>query len=138
MPDIAKQTLITTRPYNAEADKNFVYATWLRGLYYGDSWFSQIPKQIFMTQYQLVIDRILSRATVSVACLKDDPEIILGYSVHHPIENGNAVDWVFVKSSWRHIGVAKSLIPSNVVAVTHLTKVGRSIKPANCDFNPFI
>lgn len=139
MPDIAKQTLITIRPYKPEMDKNFVYATWLRGLYYGDSWFSMIPKAIFMTNYQAVIDRILSgpACEVKVACLKDDPDVILGYAVGHTVDAGYVLDWVFVKSSWRLIGVAKSLVPTQPIAVSHLTKVGRAIKPDNCDFNPF-
>lgn len=118
-------------------DKNFVYASFLRGLYYGDSWFKEIPKNIFMENYHRVLDVLMTLPglKVTVACLKDDPEVILGYSIH----KGTKLHWVFVKANWRNIGIAKSLVPANIDTVTHLTKVGLSIvrKRKNLSFNPF-
>ncbi len=136
---IERKDLIEVRPYR-EGDRNFIFSTWLRGLYYGDSWFSDIPKHIFMESYHGVVERILaSPATVvSIACLKEDPDTIVGYSVAHTKGDIAALDWIFVKSAWRKIGVARSLVPTGVSACTHLTRVGRSLKPATWDFNPFI
>lgn len=137
-----KSQLITLRIGQPD-DLNFVYSTWLKGLYYGDSWFSDIPKDIFMKKYHAVLDGILKRnnTTLIVACLKDDPDTILGYSVAswHPTDPGYVLHWAFVKSPWRRIGIGKSLMPPGVVSVSHLTKVGKALLPKIQDavFDPF-
>jgi hypothetical protein len=135
-----KQNLVAIRDFMPEEDRNFILASWLKGLYYGDSWFHEIPKHIFMQNYHALLERVLSPgvASVKVACLKDDPDVILGYAVLNPA--GTALHWVFVKNRWRGIGIAKSLIPPSVSVVTHLTKVGLSIlkKHPGVHFNPFV
>lgn len=125
-------------------DMPFIYSTWLKGLYYGDSWFSLIPKAVFMAYYHHVLETLLSRqgTVVKVACLKSDPTTVLGYSVFHfTPPDSKCLDWVFVKRSWRTIGIAKRLVPlAQINTVTHLTKTGVSMlydRPT-LRFNPFV
>lgn len=121
-------------------DRNFILATWLRGLYYGNTWFKEIPKNVFMENYHNLLDRLLASPTVKikVACLKDDPDVILGYSVVSKDET--IVHWVFCKSAWRGIGIARSLVNPQATVATHLTKVGLSLikKCPGMIFNPFV
>lgn len=135
---IDKNDLVTLR-MGTKDDLNFILATWLRGLYYGDSWFSLIDKKVFMENYHKFLDKILSspNTLVCVACLKEDPDTILGYSVLGDKYN---LHWVFVKKAWRNIGIAKSLVPPTTKYVTHLTKVGTAIlkNSPNLSFNPFV
>lgn len=107
-------------------DVNFILATMLRGLYYGDGWFSQIPKDIFMKEQHKVLVTTMSRpdCSVKVACLPDDADIILGYSV---ILSDDALVWVYVKSAFRKMGIARTLVPPSVTAVTYLTRLGYSL-----------
>lgn len=130
------QGLYDIRDYQTE-DANFILATFLRGLYYGDSWFSLIPKDIFMKHYKVVAEALLKTRTVKVACLKEDPSVILGYSILSNDYQG--IDWVFVKSAWRKQGIGKSLVPQRPSYVTHLTKLGKDllVKFPNTVFNPF-
>ena len=135
--------LYDIRDVTAE-DKNFVMSTFLKGLFYGDSWFSQIPKQIFMDEYKKVAEVLFNKATIKVACLREDPSIILGYSI---LSNDyQTIHWVYVKSSkladgttWRNKGIARSLLPRYPTAVTHLTKLGKELLPklTTAVFNPF-
>ena len=121
-----------------ETDKAFIMATWLRGLFYGDSWFSQIPKEIFMNSYKRIADQLLSSpgVRVRVACLKEDRDVILGYSVVSA--DDRAVIWIFVKTAWRQQGIAKSLVPQSVVYATLLTTLGKELmSKRNLKFNPF-
>jgi GNAT superfamily N-acetyltransferase len=138
MSTIDKAELIAIRLMN-ENDKGFIYATWLKGLYYGDTWFKEVPKDLFMKGYRPIIDKLLSSpdTVVTVACLKDDPEVILGYAVQKL--DCVTVHWVFVKQSWRGIGLAKSLISPKIGVVTHLTRAGLGILKNHCKiiFNPF-
>lgn len=136
---MSQQSLITTRPYQAD-DRAFILACWLRGLYYGDTFFSEVPKGIFMEHYHRVLEKFLDNPNVNikVACLADDPQVILGYSVSRTSKGQVVLDWVFIKKAWRQIGIAKSLLPQGLQVVTHLTKVGRALKPAGVTYNPFI
>ncbi len=136
-----KNSLVVLRA-NTKADRNFILATFLRGLYYGDTWFREIPKAIFMANYHSILEKIIDspKVQVIIACLKEDPEVILGYSILSQYKNSPVLHWVFVKSAWRDIGIAKSLVPNNTKFVTHLTKSGLSIlrKNLGVEFNPFL
>ncbi len=105
-----------------ETDHNFIYATWLRGLYYGNSFFKLSDKNEFMERYEHVIRNLLFRGSVEtrVACLNDDPDAIIGYSLVEQYPNISVLHWVFVKPEWRRVGVASDLIPDSVSAVTHI------------------
>ena len=54
---------------------------------------------------------------VKIACLTEDPEVILGYS----ITEGDIIHWVYVKEMWRKQGIAKMLLPKNIKTATNLT-----------------
>lgn len=137
--------LITTRDWEPETDKNFIFATMLKGLYYGNEWFREIEKDTFMKHYHKIIETLLNYpgVTITVACLKEDKDVILGYSVSHWLQTSsttglNVLDFVFVKDRWRRIGIAKTLVPKDYEAVSHLTKQGKALKPKNIPFNPFL
>jgi hypothetical protein len=108
------------------SDMNFIFTTFLKGLYHGDSWFSIIPQDIFMRNYNRFLHVLISRSNIRVACLPDDADVILGYSIMS--KEGQELHWVFTKTAWRHKGIARALVPTTVTVVTHLTKVGRILK----------
>lgn len=130
--------LYNIRSAKAE-DINFILATWLRGLYYGESWFKEIPKNIFMNNYKKIAQVTLMspKVEVRVACLKEDDDVILGYSVIS--RNQEAIIWVFTKTAWRKQGICRSLIPHSAKYATHLTALGKTLMPKlpNAVFNPF-
>ncbi len=118
-------------------DLSFIYSTWLRGLYYGNDWFQEIPKAIFMEHYHRVVELVLKKETtkVRVRCLKEDPTTILGYSVFD--DHYQFIHWIYVKEAWRRFGIAKSLYPPDSKTTTHLTKQAKALKPKDLIFNPF-
>ena len=118
-------------------DLNFILSTFLRGLYYGDSWFSSIPKDIFMANYKVMAATILAKSIVKVAYLPEDPNIILGYSILSA--DYQTAHFVYVKKMWRNKGIAKSLVPKHPMYVSHLTELGRTLmaKLPGAVFNPF-
>ncbi len=130
--------LYAIRP-SVSADKNLILATFLRGLYYGDSWYSMIPKDIFMKNYSMVAEALLNspNTRVTIACLPDDPNVILGYSILSA--DCLTVHYVYVKSAWRKQGIGKALTPRHPTYVSHLTALGKTLlqKLPNTTFNPF-
>lgn len=132
----SKMDLIFIRPA-VMADKPFILSTWLKGLRFGNIWYRLIDDKIYFRVYHAVIEKLISTpgVTIKVACLKDDPEVILGYVVYQ----GDKVHWVQVKKAWRNIGIARALTPSEITTTTHLTEVGRSIfLKKKWVFNPFL
>jgi len=122
------------------SDESFVLSTFLRGLYHGDSWFSKIPKDIFMDNYHIIAERLVRspNVTIKIACLPDDPDVILGYSILSA--DYSAMHWVYVKKIWRGKGIGRSLTPTRLEAVTHLSSLGESLLKAKLKdtvFNPF-
>lgn len=115
-------------------DLPLIYSTWLLGLYHGCEWFSRIKKDSFFKNYKLALERLLPRCTIKVAVLSDDDDVILGYVVYRD----STLDWIFVKKAWRKMGIAKMLLPQGINNCTHLTKVGRSLKPKEWTFDPFV
>lgn len=133
---LERNELVAVRDFLPD-DKNFILSTWLKGLRYGNDWFEAIESKTYFEFYRNVLEAILSNPNISVkvACLKEDKEVILGYSVY----SGNRLDWVFVKKAWRGIGISKSIVPESITIVSHLTNVGKSIlrKRPTIKFNPF-
>lgn len=132
-----KKDLIIQRDFNLR-DLNFIYATWLKGLRYGNDWFGFITKEAYFTFYHRIIELLTQKpgVMIKIACLKDDPDVILGYSV----SEGFVLHWVFVKSAWRKIGIAKDLCPE-FKSVSHITDMAKSIlitKFPQVEFNPFV
>lgn len=119
-----KSDLLSTRP-GQEADRAFIYSTWLRGLRYGNDYFELIESGAYYENQHKIIEDILDDVStvILVACLKDDTDVILAYSVY----SGDRLHYVHVKKSWRGIGIAKSLVPQFIQRVSHITKVGKSI-----------
>lgn len=134
---IHKKDLISFRSFLKD-DENFIYSTWLRGLYYGNDWFHEIDKDAYFENYEPIIKAIVNKATtdIKIACLKESPEVTLGYCV----SEGAAVHYIFCKEIWRGIGLMRDLLPKDFHTVTHLTKAGLGIirrKFPHVIFNPF-
>lgn len=134
--DIADSNLIAFRDA-VMADKPFILATWLKGLRFGNIWYRLIEDKVYFKVYHAVIESLLAKpgVVIKVACLKEDPQVILGYVVYE----GPKAHWVQVKKAWRNIGIARTLLPGEITTVTHLTEIGRSIfLKKGWTFNPFL
>lgn len=132
--------LYNIRNKRTDGDDNLILSTFLRGMYYGESWFSLIPKNIFMSNYKKVAEFLVKgdKTIIRIACLPDDENVILGYSITNL--DSTVLHYVFVKTAWRKKGIARSLIPNKLVAVSHLTNLGKELltKLPETVFNPFL
>lgn len=133
------EDLITVRDGTIN-DAPFVLSTFLRGLYYGNAWFAMIPKHIFMQHYSAIVRALISspKTIVKVACLPDDQDVIIGYSILSA--DYQTIHWVHVKKAWRQKGIATALTPRHPAFVSHLSDhFGKLLlsKLPNVQFNPF-
>lgn len=145
-----KRDLITFRD-GLPTDMPFVYRSVLMGTYHGNKpakgqkpspgcpvdFFSSINQDTFMKEYHGFLESMFSRAgiEIKIACLVDDPDVILGFSVLR----GPVLNFVFVKPDWRGIGIARDLVDKNVTTVSGFTRVGDIIRrKRGWSFNPWV
>ena len=128
---------ITLRFATAD-DLPFIFSTWLKSLRYGNSWFKTIDKDAYFTKYKRAITTILQTSTITVICFKNEPEVILGYSVHADLGDSTLLHWVYVKRTWRGMGIASLLVPTNTSTVSHITGLGAKCMPRHWKFDPFL
>ena len=104
-------------------DISFIYSSWLKSYRFGSHVGKQTRSMVFFEEYREIIDTILARSSVIVACLEDDPHIILGYVVSEP----GIVHYGFIKESFREMGIFNKLLDisqpnkdANII-YTHMT-----------------
>lgn len=127
-----------TREYNDATDRGFLFSTWLRGLYYGNSYFGSIDKTTYFARYEKVLEHILAKpeTRITILGLAGDDDTILGYIV----TTGTVIHWCHVKSAWRQQGIARQLLSGmQPTAVTHVTPAGNAIRlKLSLPHNPFL
>ena len=121
------------------SDLNFIYDTFLNSLHYDTELGKSCRNDIFYPEYQKIIDRILLRSTIKVACHQEEPSVIFGYLIFEP----DILHYCFIKQSFRRLGIATALFndsfTNGFVYATHLTRSGvPTLKKFNLIFNPFI
>lgn len=120
-----------------QEDINFIYATWLRSYRSGSSIGRQARNTVYYREYNKVIDHLLNSSTIKVACLDDDPLIILGYAVF----DRDNIHYIFVKEAFRRLGIARRLVESSLIlpeTCTHTTFIAdKIIDKFKIEFNPF-
>lgn len=126
---------IVIRPVLPE-DRNFILSSWLKGNYFGNFYFGQMPQAVYFEEYAKLILKILADETtdVSVACDEHNPSWIVGFSV----SNRENIHWIHVKKEFRNRGIATLLLSGkNITTSKSTTKVGRIISEhKGLIFNP--
>ena len=122
-----KEDILDIRPFKKE-DEPFIYSTWLQNLYVNTRWRTPPTRRAFF-KYHDVIEHILRKPNtkVDVCCLKDDPDVIVGYCVHEKTPVDVILHWIYVRGDWQRKGIAYDLAPKHITVVTHMTKIGERI-----------
>lgn len=127
-----------------------VFAKWMKSYRHGNDFIKLIDPASYWPIYREHIARLLSKpeTVVRLAVLVEDPDVVLGFSVCR----STVLDYVWVlrirlrtptgiqSTSYRGMGIGKSLVPKEIDTITHLTKSGLTIwgsKYGHFKFNPF-
>jgi hypothetical protein len=116
------------------SDINFLLSTFLKGLYYGSDFWQLVDQDAYFSNYEPFIKNLMLKCDIKIACLADDQDVILGYSMF----KNDTLHFIFVKKSYRKLGLAKTLYPPGITTVSHITNQGQAIrKKLGLKFNPF-
>ena len=90
------------------ADVSFIFSSWLKSFRKGELC-QGVDNAIYYSEHHKVIERILRRSTVKIACNPQDPSQIMGYLVYEKLDGIWVFHYCYVKHTFRNLGVAREL-----------------------------
>lgn len=125
---MGKEDVLKTRPVK-ESDIKFICNSWWNNLYANVRWVNGFMDRKLFVKYHDILLHILKKpkTETSVCCLKEDEDVIVGYSVVEKTDQDTILHWVFVRNDWQGKGIARDLVPKGITIATHLTKTGEKI-----------
>jgi|688.fasta_scaffold858875_1 hypothetical protein len=88
--------LIDIRDHKKD-DEPFLFSTYLKNNWYDKTNSTTLKKATWMNLQHGRLEKVLDKQKIKIACLKEDPDVILGYS----FQDGSA-PFVYVKLAWRN------------------------------------
>lgn len=91
------------------SDREYVRLTWLNN--YRESAVgiaAKMPRDLYRRCWGKMIDAVMRRAEVRIACTDDDADTIVGFAVLVPRER--VIHYVYTREGWRELGVAGDLV----------------------------
>lgn len=109
-------------------DKNFIFNSWLKS--YRKSEFAKAQcNAVYFDNYKKIVERILRKSLIIVACNPEDYMQVYGYIVYEELPGNNLLaHYIYVKFPYRKFGVATQLIAAvrknaNPVLISHHTSI---------------
>ena len=138
-----KNLPIRLRAATAE-DVPFIFNSWLKS--YRQSLFARnITSTVYFSEHHKVLENLLRNSTVIMACDKQDPTTVYGYICAGKVDGVFVLHYVYVKHSFRNLGVGKALLNAfdhdvNTAAVyTHHTRMSERLAPKyNLLYHPYL
>lgn len=116
---------VVLRDYESFTDDPFIFSTWRKAVWFDKQKPTDSLDPIFFRQKTKQIRNILASPNILIrlACLKDDPDQIIGYSI---LDN-MVIEFVYVKVDYRKQGIASLLTKGFKSCAQPTTKIGASI-----------
>jgi hypothetical protein len=115
---------VIIRAYNPVSDAPLIYSTWRNSIWFDEKRDAK-QSDMFFRKLTQKIKNILNNTycNVRIACLKEDKEIIVGYSVF--IDHN--LEWIYVKEAFRKKGIGLALTRNLQTISSPQTKIGKAI-----------
>lgn len=78
-------------------DEPFLFSTYLKNNWYRQESSTMLPKKVWMWAQHKRLEKILKNQIITIACLSEDPDVILGYSFWDDKE-----PFTYIKLAWRN------------------------------------
>lgn len=128
-----------------DQDIPFIFNSWLKSFRETGFLCNPVSNTIYFDSHHKLIQKILKRATVFIACDERYPDQIFGYIVAEKIDGVFVLHYVYVKHNFRKSGIAKTLLnafdhdATIGSCCTHLTRVAeRLILKYNVIYHPYV
>lgn len=126
-------------------DVPFIFNSWLKSFRETGFMANGISNTVYYDGHHKIIQKILQRSEIWVACDERYPDQIFGYAVAERIDGIFVLHYVYVKHNFRKTGIAKVLLSmfkhdrDQASCCTHLTRLtDRFLMKYNMFYNPYI
>ena len=92
-----------------EEDYPFLYNSWLKS-YRFSPFAERITNTIYFEDHHKLIEKIIDNSKTLIACNPSDPSQLYGYIVAGEEEGVLVVHFVYVKHTFRNMGIGKTLL----------------------------
>jgi GNAT superfamily N-acetyltransferase len=128
----------------SEEDIGFIFNSWLKS--FRHSYFAKvISNTIYYEEQHKILEALIKASKVIVACDEKDTSQIYGYAVGDEIDNFLIIHYVYVKHSFRNMGIGKALLnvfdhsPEKAAIYTMHTRTCERLAPKyNFVYHPYI
>lgn len=124
-------------------DASFIFNSWLKS--YRKSAFANIVcSTVYFSEHHKVIEKLLQSCDVYVACNVEDPSQLYGYVVSEKKDGVDIIHYVYVKHTFRKLGIAKTLYKrirdnNSACIYTHHTQWAERIAPRfSMVYSPYV
>jgi len=122
-------------------DLNFIHATFLKSVHKESKLGKSVTTTKFFLEFAKVIDYILDRSEIIIACDQEDPNVIFSYLIYEP----GIVHYIFTKLAFRRLYIARDLIlhafpeaQSFQYSIKTLSSERATKNYPNLTYNPFL
>jgi hypothetical protein len=125
------------------SDFNYVINSWLKTFKYTGPSVQRIRDYEYYQSYEPIVKSLIKRSDVFIACLREEPEIIIGYLAIERQQDLDLIHFVQVKNLWQNIGIGRYLLqaahPQLITYFTHWTNpVDSLVNKFNFTYNPYL
>ena len=127
-----------------EEDYPFLYNSWLKS-YRFSPFAERITNTIYFEDHHKLIERIVKNSKCLVACNPSDPSQLYGYVVAGEEEGVLVVHFLYVKHTFRNMGMGKTLLDavghdsSSAAVYTHHTRMADKLASKhNFVYHPYL
>lgn len=125
-------------------DVSFIFSSWLKSFRLNGMAENLNPK-VYYSQHHCLVEGLMIKANVTVACNPEDPSQIYAYVCHEVIEGLPVVHYIYVKDSFRRLGLAAMLLEEVGISLdkpfffTHYNKIANRIANRKAMvYNPYL
>lgn len=103
---------VIIRPFDREMDTGLILDSWPKNAYHSAAHEIAAPKSEWFARMHLYVQVELKRATILVACMDEDPNVIAGYMV----VDEECLEFIWVKPRYRRTGIAGLLLSRQAIS----------------------
>jgi len=104
--------LISIRDHISD-DEPFLFATYLKNNWYDKTNSTTLKKATWMSLQHKRLEKVLQNQKVKIACLKSDPDVIIGYAFEDA-----GKPFVYIKLAWRGLADLKPKLIESIGETT--------------------
>lgn len=126
-------------------DVPFIFNSWLKSYRETGLLCKNVSNTIYFDNHHKILQRIVQKAVIMVACAESDPSQIYGYMVAERVEGFLVVHYAYVKHSFRKLGIATAMLKefghdiTKASCFTHYTKSSEKLAlKFNLVYHPYL